>query len=207
MDLWDLTRLLFRRWYVAVPMILLTIGAGAFTVIRVEPDYIATAHIQLLPPATVLQAPINTAKTPTSTPRNPWLDLGLGAIGTATSVTLQDKAVIKQMEAADLSDTFTITMEDQIPLMTIEAVGGSPAQARQTVEYLTKAFDRNIATLQNSYGAPKTEKISTRRLDMGDNVETSRSKVKRARSSGWSGLRSSSRCAPIGRACASPRRS
>ena len=181
MDFWDLTRLVFQRWYVSVPMLLLTIGGAVGTVTSVEPDYIATAHVQLVPPATTLQTPVNTSKTtPTSSPRNPWLDLGLGALSAAGSVTVQDQEVVKQLEAAHLSNNFTVTASNQVPLVTFEAVGNSKLQATQTVDFLTQTFDRNVVALQDSYGAPKTEKISTRRLDLGSNVTESTSKVKRA---------------------------
>lgn len=180
MDFWDLTRMVFRRWYVSAPMLLLTVGGATWTVTGVEPDYIATAHVQLVPPATILQNPVNQVKTPTTSPRNPWLDLGLGALCAAGAVTVQDQEVIKQLEAAGLSSSFTVTQGNQVPLVSFEVVGQTKAQAQQTVDFLTTTFNRNVVALQDAYGAPKTEKISTRRLDLGNNVSESNSKVKRA---------------------------
>ena len=180
MDFWDLTRLVFRRWYVAVPMLLLTVGGAVWTATGVEPDYIATAHIQLVPPATVTQNPVNTKTAPTSSPHNPWLDLGLSALSAAGAVTVQDQDVIKQLEAAKLSSSYTVTLGNQIPLVTFEVVGTSKTQATATVDLLTSMFDRNVVALQEAYGAPKNEKISTRRLDLGSNVTESTKKKKRA---------------------------
>jgi hypothetical protein len=179
-DFWDLTRLVFRRWYVSVPMLLLTLGGALWTATGVEPDYIATAHVQLVPPATIQQNPVNQKTAPTSAPRNPWLDLGLPTLSAAGSVTVQDQEVIKALESADLSGNFTVTVGNQIPLVTFEVVGNSKAQATTTVNFLTRSFDQNVLALQEAYGAPKNEMISTRRLDLGNNVTASTSKVKRA---------------------------
>jgi hypothetical protein len=73
-----------------------------------------------------------------------------------------------------------VTQGNQVPLVTFEVVGTTKEQATQTVEFLADTFDRNVVALQDAYGAPKTEKITTRRLDLGSNVTESNSKMKRA---------------------------
>ncbi|MEU4695275.1 hypothetical protein [Actinoplanes sp. NPDC023714] len=161
-------------------MLLLTIGGAAWTFTSVEPDYIATAHVQLVTPSTVLQTPDTKVKTPTEVARNPWLDLGLGALSAAGSVTVQDQEIVEQLEAADLSTNFTVETSNQVPLVTFEVVGSSKEEATKTVDFLAKNFDNNVLALQESYGAPKNEMISTKRLDLGSNVTESTSKVKRA---------------------------
>ena len=53
MDFWDITKLLVRRWMVAVPLLLLSAGITGVTVSQVKPDYVATAYVQLVPPAAI----------------------------------------------------------------------------------------------------------------------------------------------------------
>src|SRR5262245_38942452 len=71
-DLWDLTRLLLRRWYFAVPMLVISVAVVVMAAKTVSPDYKSTGYMQLIP------AP-STGKTedPKAKPRpaNPWLGL------------------------------------------------------------------------------------------------------------------------------------
>ena len=49
MDLWDLTRLLLRRWYFAVPMLLASVAVVVLAAKTVSPDYKSTGYVQLIP--------------------------------------------------------------------------------------------------------------------------------------------------------------
>ncbi|WP_328468558.1 hypothetical protein OHA21_52105 [Actinoplanes sp. NBC_00393] len=176
MDFWDLTKLMFRRWYVSVPAVMLAIGATLFVATRVEPDYVATSYVQLVPPAITPKANDETK----ASARNPWLDLGLASLTKAGMISVQDKKIVKALKTAGYSDDFTLTQDPQLPILTFEVIGDDEVQATQTSEQLVKRFSDSVATLQDEYGAPKEQLITVRRLDLGDNVEESTSKVKRA---------------------------
>lgn len=175
-DFWDLTRLMFRRWYVSVPAIMVAVGATLFVATRVEPDYVATSYVQLVPPAVTPKAKDETK----ATARNPWLDLGLASLTKAGMISVQDKKVVKGLKTAGFSDDFTLTQDPQLPILTFEVIGDDERQATRTSEQLVKRFSDSVATLQEEYGAPREQLITVRRLDLGDNVEESTSKVKRA---------------------------
>jgi capsular polysaccharide biosynthesis protein len=175
-DFWDLTKLLARRWAIVLPMLAVSVLLAVMTVGQVKPDYVATAYVQLVPP--VLEQTKPNQATPDQ--RNPWLGLGLQTIGNAAVVTVQDKSVVDQLKAAGLSDTFTLTMAQQSPLVTFEIVGRTVLQARQTAEALVARFTQSVATLQSAYGVSPADSITARRLDLGTNVVKSSSKVKRA---------------------------
>ncbi len=176
MDFWDLTKLLIRRWYVSVPAFLVAISATLYTATRVEPDYVATSYVQLVPPAVTPKA---TDESKASA-RNPWLDLGLASLTKAGMISVQDQKVVEQLESTGFSDDFTLTQDAQLPIVTFEVIGDDEAQATRTSEQLVKRFSDSVATLQTEYGAPGEQMITSRRLDLGDNVEESTSKVKRA---------------------------
>jgi hypothetical protein len=180
-DFWDLTKLLFRRWYFAIPVLALTAVASIMTLGSVHPNYIANAYVQLIPP-TVSRAQPGTgaAGAATSTRINPWIDLGLGTLANAAMVTLQDKSVLEALNAGGFSDSFTVTLNNSSPMATFEVTGTSEAQASGTAEQVVKQFEKSVADLQSAYGVPQTELITTRRLDLGTNLKTSDSNVKRA---------------------------
>lgn len=176
MDFWDLTKLLFRRWYVAVPLLLLSAAGTVYAGVIIKPNYVATSYVQLVPPAvTPKQSDGKTAQ-----PRNPWLDLGVSSLGKATILTVQDQKVVKQLEKAGFSDTFTLTLDSTLPIVTFEVIAGSEQQASRTNEELVKRFDAGVAALQADYGPAKDQVITARRLDLGTNITESTSKVKRA---------------------------
>jgi hypothetical protein len=176
-DFWDLTKLLFRRWYVAVPLLVISVVAAGWTRTSVEPDYISTSYVQLIPPTAATTAPDPDAPT---TPRNPWLELGLGSLSRAAALTVQDQAVLKQLAAAGYSENVAITLDNQQPIMTIEVIGESETQATETTEEVVRRLEASVVGLQADYGASEESFITTRRLDRGDNIQEANSKVNRA---------------------------
>lgn len=177
MDFWDLTKLLFRRWYIAAPMLLLSVGAVYWTSKTVQPDYVATSYVQLLPPTAAQETD---EKARDQGPRNPWLELGLGSLSRAAMLTVQDKTVLEQLGDSGLSDNVVVTVDNQQPIMTIEVIGETEAQATATSEEVVKRLAESIVALQSDYGAAKESFITSRRLDRGVNIEESNAKVKRA---------------------------
>ena len=176
MDFWDLTKLLFRRWYVAVPLVLLSMAGTAWAALTIQPDYVATSYVQLVPPAVTPKQ--NDGKT--ATPRNPWLDLGVSSLGKAGILTVQDQKVVEQLKADGHSDTFTLTLDMTLPIVTFEVIAGDEEQATRSNEELVKRFTANVAALQADYGAAKDQSITVRQLVLGTNINESTSKVKRA---------------------------
>ncbi|HKS99065.1 MAG TPA: hypothetical protein VJT31_05985, partial [Rugosimonospora sp.] len=176
MDFWDLTKLLVRRWMIGLPMLLLSCGLAALTLFAVKPDYTTTAHIQLVPPVTGATQPGQS----TIDQRNPWIGLGLQALGNAAIVTVTDQSVLDQMHANGYSDSYTATMAESSPLISFEIVATSPDQARATTEELASRFTRSIVDQQSASGVAPKDMIIARRLDMATTVVKSSSKVKRA---------------------------
>lgn len=180
MDLWDLTKLLFRRWYFAVPVLLLTVVVSLYFQANVKPDYIATSYVAVIPPAPTPNNGNGTADGSAQKARNPWIDLGIDTLGTATIHTIEDKSVLESLTRAGFSTSFTITRDDYAPIYSIAVTGSSVAQATGSVRRLVALFDDTVTSLQQSYGAPSDRLFTTRRLDLGDNVTVSNTKRKRA---------------------------
>ncbi|MCY1138193.1 hypothetical protein OWR29_09305 [Actinoplanes sp. Pm04-4] len=176
MDFWDLTKLLFRRWYISGPLLLLTVAGTLMAAKRIEPDYVATSYVQLVPPA--VTPALTESKAPQ--PKNPWLDLGVSSLGKAAMLTVQDQKVVEVLDKAGYSDDFTLELDQSLPIVTFEVIGHTEQQASTTTKELIKRFESSVRALQNEYGAPKNQLVTIRQLDLGDNVTESTSKVKRA---------------------------
>ncbi|WP_433532670.1 hypothetical protein ACQPYA_11950 [Micromonospora sp. CA-263727] len=173
MDLWDMTKLLFRRWYISLPLLLAVLVLVGVASQVVKPDYSAKAHIQLIPPQVVTgadgrQKPI----------KNQWFDLGYVALGNAAMIDVTRQSVLKQMVDEGLTDNVTVTM-DRVPLFEIEAVGDSPEQATASAERMLTLITEAVAERQTSLRVAESDMITTLALDDGSEVEVQHSKVMR----------------------------
>ena len=64
MDLLDLLKLMFRRWYVTAPVVVLTLGAAFTLGNAIQPEYKTSAAVLLVPPTTNPAAPAPNAHSP-----------------------------------------------------------------------------------------------------------------------------------------------
>ena len=181
MDLWDLTRLLFRRWYFALPILVVSAIVAVLVSGSVKPDYRATGNVVMIPaPGDPADAELKAQNKPVpSRPKNPWLDLGFNALGQATILQVMDQKTLESFVDAGLSDSITVTMDQRSPIFIIEAVGKSPTQATATVREVIKNLSEQVAAQQASYGVMPQDTITTKTLTDGADVETVTSKVKR----------------------------
>jgi capsular polysaccharide biosynthesis protein len=179
LDFWDITKLLVRRWQVALPLLLLSAVITGVTVSQVKPDYVATAYVQLVPPAAVKNTTPEQQLT-TADQRNPWLAQGLETLGNAAIVQALDLSVVEEFKRTGYADVYTVTMGQNSPLVTFEITGTSARQARDTAEKLVTVFTDSVARLQTSLAVTEPNLITVKRLDLGGNVVKSTSKIKRA---------------------------
>jgi hypothetical protein len=175
-DLWDLTRLLLRRWYFAVPMLLASVAMVVLAAQTVSPDYKAKGYMQLIPAPSSGKIPDPKAKP---RPVNPWLDLGYAALGNAAALTVTDSTALERLAAAGYSDSVTVVLNERTPLFEIEAVGNSKDQATGTVREIIKLLQTDISAKQKQYGTVTEDTISTLVINDGSSPEQDAGKVKR----------------------------
>jgi hypothetical protein len=174
-DFWDVTKLLFRRWYIAVPLLLLTAAVSVFVAIVVKPDYQLTSYVQLIPSSTT-STPAQVAVDPV----NPWNSLGLDALSQAVDYATVDQTFLDSLKAAGLTSDFTITIGTPAAGAMVMVVGPTREQVDQTTALVMARFDQNVKALQSSYGVRPQDMITTKRLDQGENLKQPTGKVKRA---------------------------
>ena len=175
MDLWDLTTLMVRRWYFALPLLLVSVSAVLVAAQGVKPDYKALGHLQLIPPPGL--GKVDPAKP---RPNNPWLDLGYNALGNAAVLKVTgDQSSLEDLKNSGFSDSVTVTMNERSPLLEIEVVGDSPQQATATVKEVIRRLNVDIADEQAQYNVERIDVITSLTLSDGSHVEVVTSKVKR----------------------------
>ncbi len=172
-DFWDMTKVLFRRWYFALPVMVL-LGIIGFAATRsVAPDYTAVGHVTLIPPAGSTDSEGNAVPI-----RNPWYDLGYEALSNAAMLDVTSKAAIEQLVDEGLSDSIAIEIQ-MYTVFDIEVVASSPEQATATVRRVMQMIEDAVAARQQAMGVTPTDVVGTLALDDGSNVETKTSKITR----------------------------
>jgi hypothetical protein len=175
LDFWDLTVVIFRRWKVSLPLLLVAIGATAFVAVTIKPDYTMTSYVQLIP------AKVSPTDNPISASvRNPWNQLGLNTIAQAAIYSTQDQKFLDSLKAAHHTDNFTLTMNYPNPIVTVQVVAPTSADARLTTDLVVTRLRDSVESLQKQAGVQDQDIIATQRLDQGENLEAAGGKAKRA---------------------------
>ncbi|MET7424106.1 hypothetical protein [Dactylosporangium sp. NPDC005555] len=175
MDLWDLAKLMGRRWYLMAPMIILTLAATSWALLTIKPDYTSTGQIMLIPPAD--RTPLTPAELQST---NTWVEVGEDIMAKALSISLNTNQTHKEIEGEGFSTTFEVAAEDRSSILTVTATATTAAAAQATVQRLQKQITREVDEMQARYKPKAGRAISTQVLDGGDTIEVVSSKVKRA---------------------------
>ncbi|MDG4823350.1 hypothetical protein O7635_15955 [Asanoa sp. WMMD1127] len=177
MDLLDLLKLVVRRWYVAVPIVILTLAAAVALGSAIQPEYKTAATVILVPPTTSAASPANGA---TPAPGNPWLRIGEAQMAQAVQIAVSSGEARQKVVAAGGDSAYEITLVTRSSIMTAEVSSESSAKALATVEAVTKLISDEVVAQQAKYKPKAGEEITTQVLDPGLNVTPSRSNVLRA---------------------------
>jgi capsular polysaccharide biosynthesis protein len=175
-DLWDLTKLLFRRWLISVPILLVSVVVLLVASQTVKPDYKATGHLIIVSPAPTAAALANASPNKV---HNPWEDLGFRPLAQTAVLKVQSADMLKQLVDQGYSDNLTLAVDDRSPVITIEVVAHSAATATATVREVIKNLDDAVTQAQTVYGVQRDSLFTAYPIDQGDSVETVTSTQKR----------------------------
>ncbi|MET7392595.1 hypothetical protein ABZS66_03760 [Dactylosporangium sp. NPDC005572] len=175
MDLWDLAKLMGRRWYLMAPMILLTLAATTWALVTIKPDYTSTGTIMLIPPAD--RTPLTQAELAST---NTWVEVGEDIMATAVAISLNTDATKKEIATEGFSPAFEVVAEDRSSILTVTATAATAETAKAAVQRLQKQITQEVENMQARYKPKPGRAITTQVLDPGDTIEVVSSKVKRA---------------------------
>jgi hypothetical protein len=157
-DLFDVVRSCFRRWYVLLPLLAITIWYSHQAYTAVKPVYYSQAVIGLAPPSFRLDQAA-TAGQPV--PRNGLLDVG-GAplLANMSALGLRQPAVVNRVVAAGGLPDYTAKLfpvsatSPPIPLVMIEETAPDPAPATKTLQLVTNEMTASLETIQQQARVP-----------------------------------------------------
>ena len=173
MDLWDVVKLIVRRWLVSVPLLLLTVAALVWTASAVSPNYTAEGNILMLPPTTEVNSTDGEERAV-----NPWDTESLtGAVITL----LRNQGLHDQLANDGYNATWEAGRDVQFfSVINIEVTSPSPGEAQATIERLSEVVAHEVNARQQGYGLTEGQMIGTITLSAGENVAIARGNQMRA---------------------------
>ncbi|MGV8968638.1 MAG: hypothetical protein ACOH2F_20450 [Cellulomonas sp.] len=157
MDLFTILGTCLRRWYVVLPVLAITGFFAMQAYQQVEPQYTASTSIVILPSQPVAGAPAN-ADTPTLD--NPYAGSGGPKLAAAVlskninSSTFRDQLGL----AAGDTSTFSSSVAQAQPIITVDATGSSPAAVLSTLDGVTAASRVVLDQFQAVAEAPEAKR-------------------------------------------------
>lgn len=157
MDLFDVVRSCFRRWYVLLPLLLIT-GWYTYTVYTaVKPVYYSQAVIGLAPPSYRLDQAVPGQPVP----RNGLLDIG-GApfLANMAALSLREPTVVNHVVALGgmpdyIARMFPVPANAQpVPLVMVEQTAPDPASATRTLELVSNEMSSALERIQKQANVP-----------------------------------------------------
>jgi hypothetical protein len=161
-DLFDAVRSCFRRWYVILPLLVITAWYSHHLYASVKPVYYSSAVIGLAAPSFRVEA--STAGQPLS--RNGLLDVGGPAlIANLSALGLRQPSVVDRVVAAGGLPDYGARLfpvpptAPPIPLVMIEETSADPAAVRKTLELVIAAMPAMLRSLQEGASVPEDQMV------------------------------------------------
>ncbi|WP_433832308.1 hypothetical protein ACQP2E_15795 [Actinoplanes sp. CA-015351] len=172
MDLWDLIKLLFRRWYITAPLILITALSAWLVATLVPADYRVTGDLMLVPPTSADAEP---QSTPGRVGR--WTVTSLtGALVIFGGQDALKEAVAREGPARELQVQLR---QGRTDVVEISVSASSRAEAYSALERTSKLLTVKLADLQEPFLRPGEQMISAQTVDLGNRMDVSTSKPRR----------------------------
>lgn len=159
MDLWAIIKVVVRRWYAVLPVLVLT-AASAFQVHRSPPTYEANGSALLVAPSNA------TGATGQPVKQNAYLIFSgsLNITASAVSRVMNDTATRDGYFEAGLLPDYEIGADPSIPLIGVTATGSDPEVVVATVKRALADVSNQLKSLQDQAEAPADLRIGVREL-------------------------------------------
>jgi hypothetical protein len=161
MDFWMTIRVLLRRWYIALPVFVVSLGLAGVVFFSVSAQYESTATIVLTSPST--GATVGAAGSASGEKINPLLAFD-GSLTTSAQIvieTLKDPATLKQYENVDGMPAAVAVGNGQLagPFIVVVVTAGTADAATKTTAGVLDLARRELTARQQSLQAPESTYI------------------------------------------------
>jgi len=152
LDLLTLVRIMLRRWYVVIPVALLSLLAAGATYANIEPSYQASGSVLLLNPQSGVD--------PDSGRANPYVG-NLEVAANVVTAVLGTNASRLEFRRQGQRGIYTLGAFPSSPIVGVTTVGETAKSARETTAAVMGAIDDVLAERQQQLGAPRSIFVTT----------------------------------------------
>ncbi|WP_206022893.1 hypothetical protein [Rhodococcus zopfii] len=163
MDLFDVARSCFRRWYVLLPLLLITAFYSYNVYSSAKPVYYANAVIGLAPPSVRQDVPTTAGEVR----RNGLLDVGgASLLANLTALGLREPSVVDRVVAAGGQSDYvakafpTPSPNPQLPLVFLEQTAADPASVTTTLDLVSAQAEVTLRTIQQQARVPDDQMVA-----------------------------------------------
>lgn len=165
MDLFDVSRIAVRRWWVTLPVIAIALFVAYSNYTAVKPVYISNASIALTAPSQKV-VPAVRADGSTVQSSNGLADAGgVSLMASVLATSLQQPAVTQQIRAADASSSVSIKAESTsvggpLPIVSFSGTASSAEGVQRAVSAAVAAAAPTMRSIQANAGVPVSQMVS-----------------------------------------------
>ena len=152
MDLLTLAKIMLRRWYVVIPVGLLSVIAAGATFASIQPSYQATGSVLLLNPPSQVD--------PESGRSNPYVG-NLAVAANVVTAVLNTRASRLEFRSEGNAGEYTLGTDPASPIVVVTTIAETAESARETTSAVMTAIDDVLAQRQQDLGAPRSIFVTT----------------------------------------------
>jgi len=156
MDFLDLAKLMYRWWFVTVPLVLLTFVLAFVVSSRIQPEYTAQGSMMLIAPS----GPVEGAEDLQTV--NPLLSAN-GALPTTayvTALSATSPQVASLLASEGLSTSYDVAAQERLPIILLETRAESREVATDTALRLVELIDQDLQFRQDAAVVPQEERVT-----------------------------------------------
>ena len=158
-DIFDSVRLVFRRWWLTLPLLMMTVGAALLVSSEIQPEYRAQASVLIVGPAVreSLRIPGEFENL------NPLIDQpsALETVATVLALSMSGPEVTSTLEREGLSPDFELGTQRGVPIVLIETRAGEDEVAVASARRLAELIDAQVRLQQDEADVPVAEQVTT----------------------------------------------
>jgi len=163
LDLFDVARSCVRRWYILLPLLLITFYYSHHLYASVKPVYYGNAVLALSAPSARVESPMQGQPIP----RNGLMDIGGAAlIANMSAMALRQPSAVNQVVAAGGLPNYSAKLfpvpptQPPIPLVMIEETWADPASVTKTLDLVVNEFGVALRNIQQQAGVPEDQMVT-----------------------------------------------
>lgn len=165
MDLWSALRILRRRWLVLLVGLLLTGVALSGIVVKLAPQYTASGTVIVIQPS-VSSNPLNSLDS-------------ANALAASVAATLTNTGTSEaQVKRAGGAASYTLTVDANLPIVTITTTSTDPGNAVYTVSVVARVMQDGLFQRQRDLGVTTSTLLKVLPLDIPTSALATTGKVK-----------------------------